>query len=472
MPSPISFPTTSSPGRNSFENGGRLINCYAEKAPEGAANPLRIRRDAGLTKSFTPAVPAIPRGVLNVRGLLYTVVGNNVYQTAGTITTQLAGTVAGDGPVFLSANMRAPTPDILLVSNAGMYSIASLTVTPFSDPDLPATNSITYVGGYFFTSSAIGQVNASGINATTFSGLDFANADAYPDGLKRVVGFSRDLYMFGDASLEIWSNTGNATGFPFSFQSAQPIGLAGSNAIAGFELGFSGGLIWAANDNKIYQLSGNIPQVVSTSYIEWLIGLVADKETLEASVHVVDGKPRFILSSPIWTWIYDLTSGQWHERMSYGSTRWRCGLGANFNSQWLVFDKTTGQAFIVDGNNQREDDQPLVVEVRSSQTLKFPNQFVVDRADFLFAMGLGDITGIAPIETAPVVSISWSDDGGVTFKNPVLRSLGLQGEYGRKVTVRRCGQTKSQGRQWKLQISDPRPVVLIGGSYDGEDRAA
>ena len=468
----LTFPTSSSPGRNIVENGGRLINCFAEKASEGAANPFRIRRDAGLTNAFSPTVAGIPRGALNVRGVLYVVIGNSVYMIAGTyIVTQLTGTVAGTGPVFMAADM-ATTPDILMVTSAGMYSISGTAVTPFSDPDFPAVNSITYVGGYFFTSSAIGKVNSSGINATTFAFNDFASADAYPDGLKRVIGFSRDLYMFGDASIEIWSNTANPTGFPFSFQSALPIGLIASNAVAGFELGFPGTLIWVGNDNKVYQLSGNIPSPVSEPYLEWLISKLMDKEMLEAAVQVVNGKPRFVLSSSDWTWVYDLSTGKWHERKSYGMSRWRAGFGVNYSGQWLVFDKITGQAFSMDGDNQREVDQPLVMEVTSSQLHRFPNQFIVDRADFYFAMGLANQTGVAPIETDPVVSISWSDDGGVTFKNPVRRSLGTQGRYHDKVTVRRCGQTKSQGRQWKLQIADPVPAVLLGGAFESENRAA
>src|SRR5690606_41470107 len=48
----------------------------------------------------------------------------------------------------------------------------------------------------------------------------------------------------------------------------------------------------------------------------------------------------------------------------------------------------------------------------------------VNQVSFNFVTGVGRDTGIAPIETDPQVSISWSNDGGRTFGNELLRSLG------------------------------------------------
>jgi len=71
----------------------------------------------------------------------------------------------------------------------------------------------------------------------------------------------------------------------------------------------------------------------------------------------------------------------------------------------------------------------------------------------------------------PQVEISWSDNGGRTFGNPVLRDLGRQGRD-TLVTVSRCGLTGPKGRQWKLRVADPVEVALYGGAVDVEARAA
>jgi len=85
--------------------------------------------------------------------------------------------------------------------------------------------------------------------------------------------------------------------------------------------------------------------------------------------------------------------------------------------------------------------------------------------------GVGIDTGIEPIETDPKVEISWSDDGGRTWGAPVQRRLGSQGEK-LPIDVFRCGLAGRLGRQWRLAVSDPVEVSLIGGAMDVEGRAA
>jgi len=85
--------------------------------------------------------------------------------------------------------------------------------------------------------------------------------------------------------------------------------------------------------------------------------------------------------------------------------------------------------------------------------------------------GVGNDRGISPIETDPVVMISWSDDGGRTFGNPVRRRLGSQGET-TPININGAGLTKQFGRQWRLQVADPVEVSLLGGAMDLEARAA
>ena len=101
----------------------------------------------------------------------------------------------------------------------------------------------------------------------------------------------------------------------------------------------------------------------------------------------------------------------------------------------------------------------------------FPSRTAVDRAAFDFVMGVGLDRGIYPIETNPRVSISWSDDGGRTFGNALLRDLGTQGEV-LPIDIYRTGLTSRLGRQWRLQVSDPVEIALLGGSMFGEVRAA
>lgn len=471
----IDFPTSTAPGINPTESGGRLINCYAEKAAKGSRGPVLWRRVPGLTNVFD-TTEVEPRGALLVGSVLYVVSGDKAYSVtkAGTVytVTELVGTVGGTGPVFMARNM-ATTPAVLIVHSGGMSEIDTSggAVGDFSDPDLPAVNSLCWIDSYFIVTSAAGRAYASGVNATTFSSVDNTTAEADPDGLVRAVAVGGDLLLMGVATIEFWNNTGNATGFPFSRGPVLSVGLKGPYAVAGMEPGFSDTLGFVANDNTVRLLNGYTPTRISNPDLERLIEAVTDPDTLFASVYVAAGHPCWVLSSPDWTWVYDLSTGEWHERKSYLADRWRAVFGVNAFDEWLTFDRDSGKVFKIDQTVKREDESPLVMDLRSTQAHRFPGRIGVKRASFDFVTGVGIDAGISPIETEPRVLISWSDDGGRTFGNPLERMLGTQGEDV-SIDIFRCGLTNRRGRQWRLQVSDPVEVAFLGGAMDIEERAA
>jgi hypothetical protein len=223
---PITFPASTAPGVNATENGGRLINAFAEPLSQGARNTMRWIRAAGL-RLATLVGSADFRGALAVGTVLYVINGDKAYtvtKAGSTYTvTELTGTVGGSGAVIMARNMRATT-QILVVHSGGMSKIESGDVDDFSDPDLPAANSVDFMDGYFFVTSGDGRVFASAINDVTFNALDFATAESSPDGLVRAVSFGRDLLLMGTATTEFWGNTGNPTGFPFSRGRSFPLG--------------------------------------------------------------------------------------------------------------------------------------------------------------------------------------------------------------------------------------------------------
>jgi len=68
-----------------------------------------------------------------------------------------------------------------------------------------------------------------------------------------------------------------------------------------------------------------------------------------------------------------------------------------------------------------------------------------------------------PIETDPVVEISWSDDGGQTWASPLIRPLGKQSETNVLVSLVACtGRSSWNGRRWRLDISDPVYLGFMG----------
>ena len=60
----------------------------------------------------------------------------------------------------------------------------------------------------------------------------------------------------------------------------------------------------------------------------------------------------------------------------------------------------------------------------------------------------------------PMVSLSWSDDRGKTWSNPLARSMGKIGEYGQKIIWNRLGSGKR--RIFEIHFTDPAPFRITG----------
>jgi hypothetical protein len=66
----------------------------------------------------------------------------------------------------------------------------------------------------------------------------------------------------------------------------------------------------------------------------------------------------------------------------------------------------------------------------------------------------------------PQVMLQLSNDGGHTYGNEIWQTFGRQGEYRTQVTFRRLGMARD--RVFKLVISDPVRVRIVGGDLDVE----
>lgn len=465
----IPLPVSTFPGARPQEGAGRLINARAEPMGEnGWASAVR-HRVPGLA-SWGTSSEATFRGSLLNGSTLYTAFDGVVVKfTSAGGAAAAVDDLDGTDRVFWARNNKRPTPDILIVCQAGTFTLASDVIASLGDADLPSATDICFLDGYFFVGIADGRVFASGLNATTFGSNDFITAEAKSDTLYRVIPWNGQLFICSSGSIEVWAGQPvNATGFPFNRIAVIQRGIAGQGAIAGFQDGFGKGLLFVGDDNCVHQLNGYTPEKVSPPDLDRLIEAVSDKTTLDASVYISGGHPIWALSCPAWTWEYDLNTQKWNERQSYQLERWRGSHSFYAFGKWLCGDTESGNIADISRTTHTEFGQPLIAEVWSAPVHKFPNRIRVARADFGFSPGVGLATGIDPNETDPSVEISYSDNGGFTFTNPRIRKLGRQGKPEVRVTVFNNGQSGAQGRIWKVRMSDPRHFGLMAGDMSAE----
>lgn len=469
----IPFPLSSSPGRSPGESAGRLINCYAEALGPEATSVKVLRRCSGL-KNFAATTGTIARGFLEVNGSLFAVIGQKMFVVAPDGTVTVVGNVAGTKKVFMARNNKTPDPDKVLVTENGAFVFTAASVVVYPDADLPQPVSVCFQDGYFFFPIADGRCFASDLNSTAVNALSFASAEAKPDGLVHAVPFNGQVLLMGLYSTEFWVDTANAPpAFPYSRSTSISRGLVSATAIAGHDNGFGGtALIWVADDNTVVRLNGYTPEKISPPDLDHLIEAVMDKTMLEASVYVSGGHAKWVLSSNTWTWEFDLGTQKWNERESSGLTRWRATQSVWAFGLWLVGDTQSGEIFSVDAATFKEGANALRYRVESGPVQNFPARARVARVDLDFATGVGIAAGADVTLTDPTADISWSDDGGSTWSDPIQRKLGQQGKYFTRVTVFNCGLPGPRGRRWRLDVSDPVYVAMTKGTQSEQLRVA
>jgi len=469
----IAFPAMSTSGRRAQETGGRLINCYASEVQGAPANPVIWHRAAGLRRVVENTAYSGCRGFVAVGNvLLYAVEGQvySVVESGGALAGELRGPLAGSQPVTVAQNV-ASTPNTVCVTENGAFNLyPSAAPSGFADGDLPSPNSVAYVNGYMIFSTAGGQIWATGLNNVS---VDTNSYVAVPKGsLLRVIEYGNEIYAFGDWGFRVYQDVG-ASPFPLEYaQIEKSVGLAGTHAIAGDQSGWSDALIFAGADNRVYRMEGYTPVPISTPDVSRALEAVVDRAPLVASVYVAEGYSFWTLTNPgSWTWEYNLSTGLWNERKSYGRNDWRGRRSIRMFDKWIIGDAATGDLLEVVAGYGYERDEPLVYTLYSGILTAFPNRINAVRSWFRFTAGVGVAAGADPIETAPRVAISWSRDGGATFGNPVHRELGREGDTDALVSIGNTGLSNSKGLQVRLEISDPVHAGFMGGDAQLESFA-
>jgi hypothetical protein len=351
-----------------------------------------------------------------IASALNTSINANATLTANHITSTVAGAIlsisqlgsAGNQTSLLAA-IGPGTETVTFVPSSGDLTGGQGTPGAFSgvptvytaNTILPQPSSIAFQDGYFFFTIGSGQVFATGINTLTMNALTFVTIQAKADvQLLRGIAFSGLMLFFTTGSCEVWQDTANPPpNFPYSRIAVLEFGLAQATAIAGFETGFSE-LLWVAQDFGVHWMTASqLAQIkVSPPDLDRLIeAQIRAGNLLEAGVYIASGKKFWVLSSPDWTWEFNLQTHKWAERQSltsqgiYGA--WRAVGGHPAFNRWLVGDAQSGNLLFPDDTNPTENGSPMLCRIESGPVKNFPAQVRVARADFDFVVGVGQAVG-------------------------------------------------------------------------------
>ncbi len=369
----------------------RHINCYVEDAGSDAKQRFPIYTCPGLTRYDNGSYTGVSRGLIQLNdNSLIAFQGNEVISvdTGGVATT--LSTLVGSGRVFLARN-RAAAPQIAIVTNNSQYFILqSGTATQINDADLPPPNSVTYLKGFFVFSIADGRIFQSDLDASNIGALAFDSANSRSEGAVRVFANGGFLYVFGKRTTEIWQADPSLAAEPFVFSPVQQdidFGCIAPHSVA--QIG--NGLAWVDDDGIVRYGRDGGAQRISTHALERAIEDLTNSQRLLIAGRqwFHQGHEFYTLFSDGFTWSYDLTTGYWHERQSYGSSTWFVNDVAAYNGAYIASSSSDGKLYRIDSSAYDENGSPLIMDIRAPTVHNFPGGYIADNLEIDAIMGVG-----------------------------------------------------------------------------------
>jgi hypothetical protein len=513
------------------------------------------------------------RGLWAFGGYLYVAAGGKLYRVDQNYVQTEIGLINGSGPVSMADNgiqlFVACNPDAFIYNaNTGVFA-------QITDPDFPGAVSVGYLDSYFVFNEPNSQRVwvTSLLDGTAIDPLDFASAEGNPDNIVSLMVDHREVWLFGNNTVEVWYNAGLAD-FPLArIEGAfMETGCLAPYSVAKLD----NSVFWLGSDARgngiVYRNQGYNGQRISTHAVEWQIQQYGVLSDAIGYSYQQDGHSFYVLTFPTAqaTWVFDVATGLWHERAYWDGVQYRrhrSNCQANFNGEVIVGDWENGNLYAYDptihtdnfypqrwlrswralpsGQNtlKRTAHHSLQLDAESGvgsndNTVNW--QLVADKLllavrgispentlfnEIIDGKRLGDISNsglsaitivdwrlligyiynntvgsainsqqklfvndfMAPVFSANLtkypnyaissknanVMLRWSDDGGHTWSNEHLASMGKIGEYGKRVIWRRLGMTtKLRDRVYEISGSDPVKIAIMGAELSATPTSA
>lgn len=427
-----------------------VVNMFAEEAPtEDGGVVLQSRpgledRDADMGAG--PVKALFKRsGVLS--GDLIGVSGGNIYR----VTTSL-GSLAGSGAVSIAGN------EIGVMVTAGStpryYNGTTLADVAFPDA-ASVTKVLAGAGRFIFLRAASGQFYWTNALEATVDPLDFATAESAPDLLLDALFVDDTLLLFGAETVEFWPNTGDDA---LPFQPLQGRVIEKGVKATGCAVQIGPTFAWVTNDNQVCLQDENT--ILSNPGLEEKIEASA---SVALSTFLIGGVEFLSLRLDTETHVWSMRSRTWSKFESYGQTNWvpQCFAGG-------VFGSSIDGATLAWGEGYTDIGGVLTRLFRSGFPL---NSGGVTVNNVQLRSNVGQTPFLTGDYTDPSVEMRLSRDAGQTWGNWRATSLGVQGQYRKKVQWRACGMASQPGLLAEFRVTDPIPFrassVLVNEPWGG-----
>lgn len=428
----------------------KLINMFVEQA-KTSKNQVALLSRKGLSSLATRGTGPIT-GIFSqanvFSGDLFVVSGGTLYRGASSI-----GAIAGSGPVSFAAN----SSELVITAGGSAYSYNGTTLAAIVFPDSANVRSVDFHDGLFlFVRDGSHKYYWSAVNdGRTIDALDFASAESKPDKLLDLRVINDTLILFGEETIEPWSNVGDADA-PYQRQELRIYskGLKATGAVTEVDQS----LYFVSNDNMVCVL-GDGPQRISDHGIEERI---AAASSVSMYGYVSEGHSFVCVRLNDATLAYDVATREWHELQSSGRSNFAAKCATRAGTTPYFGDDTNGTIWQLSSGYQ---DNAGTLERMFSAGVPLNEPVPLDN------LRLWTNPGQA---TAATVDMRYSRDAGQTWSDWTSTSLGASsGDYRTLVEWRALGLFDFPGAvlEFRCQSNAPFRVSAVKVNEPGGGRS-
>lgn len=473
----VPFVGPSYKARSLNADGQRTLNCYVEMDNATPRAPLALYGTPGMLRKLTfPTSPV--RAGFKEGAYTWWVAGNVVYRVDSDYAQLAIGTLGTyTGEVGIASNGG----QVLIVDGVSgwLVDVATSVLSNITDPEFPhGVTRATYQDSFFLvTGDGTGKfyMNEVPNDGAKWNGLDFASAEGSPDNTISIISDHRELWLFGELTAEVWSNTGNAD---FPFQRSGNVFIEHGCAAAGTVAKADNTVFWLGADNKgsgiVWRADGYTPLRISDHGLEHAIASYSTIADAFAFTYQQEGHIFYVLTFPAAnaTWHYDASTQMWQERgwRNPGTgqiNRWRPNCHVFANGDHLVGDFENGNLYALRLDVYTDDGAPILRQRRTTVSEGLQQRMFFSCLQVDMETGVGIASGQGD---APLLMLRYSSDGGHTWSPERTATIGGTGQYGVRAKFNRLGSGRN--RVWEISMTDPVKFAVFGAVLDGEPGTA
>lgn len=416
-------------------SSSRLVNCYRE--PSQGETGFTIKSDLGMA-AFSTVSGVFFRAMEEIEANLYVSCGSALWKIDVSGGAVSLGVTADSAEASLAGN----NGDVTLCVGQAYYLWNGTSLSTPSAGAFSAFGSLDYIGNYTVLTEYNGiRFQWSDLaDASTLPGLNFSSADGKDDKIIRCAAVNGLLYIFKEKSHEIWYVTGEAGANAFLRQAGGVV-ETGLKAFGLFSKVPGGSAFFVGADGRAH-IIGVGP--VSIPPVETAIKTLGPDRCLawEDEGHTMCA----IIFRNAPAWVYDLATGEWHERaQGLDLEPWQAAGSAKLAGSWYV-GRAGGDVLKLARSND-DAGVPLIRSMVSRTMTNDANRITINELEVFGRIGWA----------AGSVDMRMSKDEGQTWGGWKQRSWAV-GEYNKRIVWRKLGQA----RQWtaEIRISDAQEISL------------